>query len=259
MKRLLLSIAVLISATMTTNSQVVYTSFESNPITVEETEINFLGGEAEFMVQNWSSSSYGSSVYFACFTPGAAVVSTEADYNANVTKLSAGSTVSQNNTFFGYDDNGYPYFNVLFLSDTYEEWANSGAGYVGFKFQNGNDTHYGWAKITITSNSAGVETLLYGYAYESTPNTAIMVGDTGGNMAIGEEIEDNFSVYPNPVRNTLNIETNNNINKITIINSLGQEVKNTTDKQIDVADLENGVYFLNIFSDKGFMKKRFIK
>lgn len=253
MKRLLLSIAVLISATMVTNSQVVYTNFENNPVTVEETDINFFGGEYEFMVQDWSS--MGGSVYFVCFTPGSAVVATPADYNANVTKLSEGSMVGQNSAFVGYDDNDGVYFNVLYLPNTYEDWWGTGIGYAGFKFKNGNDTYYGWAKLNITANGV----FLYGYAYESTPNTAIMVGDTGGNMAIGEKIENDFSIYPNPVKNTLNIETNNNINKISIINSLGQEVKNTTDKQIDVADLENGMYFINIFSDKGFMKKRFIK
>lgn len=254
MKRLLLSIAVLISATMTTNSQVVYTSFESNPITVSaEREINFFGGEAEFMLQDYSA--YGEAVYFACFTPGSAVVSTEADYNANVTKLSAGNTVGQSSTFFGYDNTQSPYFNILYFPNTYDSWLGSGVGYVGIKFKNSNNTYYGWVKLEVTSNGI----VLYGYAYESTPNTAITVGNTGGNMAIDEEIEDKFSIYPNPVQNTLNIETNSNINKITIINSLGQEVKNTVDKQIDVADLENGMYFLNIFSDKGFMKKRFIK
>ncbi len=253
MKRLLLSIAVMISATVVTNSQVVYTSFENNPVTVSEREINFFGGEAEFMIQDYSA--YGEAIYFACFTSGAAVVSTAADYNANVTKLSAGSTVSQNSTFFGFDNTQSPYFNILHLPNTYESWLGSGVGYVGIKFKNGNNVHYGWVKLEITSSGV----LLYGYAYQSTPNTAITVGDTGGNLAIGAEIENGFSVYPNPVKNTLNIETNNNINKISIINLQGQEVKNTSDKQIDVADLENGVYFLNIFSDKGFMNKRFVK
>ncbi|MEO6303532.1 MAG: T9SS type A sorting domain-containing protein, partial [Bacteroidia bacterium] len=59
--------------------------------------------------------------------------------------------------------------------------------------------------------------------------------------------------YPNPATDILNIETGNSINeftKIEIINSLGQiileeELKNNS---INIKDLPNGVYLLNLFN-----------
>ena len=43
---------------------------------------------------------------------------------------------------------------------------------IGFRFEIGNDVHYGWAQLEITKNSLTVSK----WAYESTPDTAIRVG-----------------------------------------------------------------------------------
>ena len=44
-------------------------------------------------------------------------------------------------------------------------WLDSKGGYLGLKFVVNGETHYGWARVTISS---GVS--LRGYAYETTPN-----------------------------------------------------------------------------------------
>jgi len=72
-------------------------------------------------------------------------------------------------------------------------------------------------------------------------------------------------VYPNPVSNTLNLSSKENIeaSSINIYNTLGQLVlvipnaQNT--KSIDVSSLSAGNYFIKINSDKGTSNAKFIK
>ena len=73
--------------------------------------------------------------------------------------------------------------------------------------------------------------------------------------------ENNISVqlYPNPVKDQLNITLNNNLSLkgIQVYNNLGQLIKKSNIGTIDVSDLQ-GVYFAKIITDKGNVTKRII-
>ena len=59
-----------------------------------------------------------------------------------------------------------------------------------------------------------------------------------------------FKYYPNPVVNTLIIESANTMSKISIRNLVGQEVVRVTPNglktQVNMNDLNNGVYFVTV-------------
>lgn len=76
---------------------------------------------------------------------------------------------------------------------------------------------------------------------------------------LGEHDQMYVRIFPNPTNSTLNIQSEIGINNLTIRNTLGQIVLNTTDKSIDVSSFENGVYLITISTDKGIVTKRFIK
>ena len=66
-----------------------------------------------------------------------------------------------------------------------------------------------------------------------------------------EESETDIQVWPNPTNGVLHIAADH-INKVEIRNLLGQMVlctENTSD--IDISDLENGVYFLRVNNKNG--------
>lgn len=74
----------------------------------------------------------------------------------------------------------------------------------------------------------------------------------------GESVEENVEttnyVYPNPVKDVLTI-TADNVKQVVMYNSIGQVVK-TVDAdednvQINVSDLQNGMYFVNIIDNAG--------
>ncbi len=76
----------------------------------------------------------------------------------------------------------------------------------------------------------------------------------------------NFSMYPNPVANELNIvaKTNNTINAISIVDMNGRTVKNSNDAgmnntSVNVSDLNAGVYFVTIETNEGTGTSKFIK
>jgi hypothetical protein len=80
--------------------------------------------------------------------------------------------------------------------------------------------------------------------------------------SISENKEINLTFYPNPAKNIITIESNQNL-EIEIFSIEGQKIKsfklmnNKTD--IDVLDLASGVYILNALTDKGIVTHKFIK
>lgn len=70
-----------------------------------------------------------------------------------------------------------------------------------------------------------------------------------------------FTIAPNPTNNFINITTQNPINAIKIIDIAGRNTNITKfdNNKIDVSNLQNGVYFLEINTDTGSFKEKFIK
>lgn len=75
----------------------------------------------------------------------------------------------------------------------------------------------------------------------------------------------NISIYPNPSKNQLTIDSEiyNSEMKIEIFNTLGQEVYNTTlnnsKTTIDISQLSSNVYLMKITSGSSFTYKKFVK
>ena len=79
-----------------------------------------------------------------------------------------------------------------------------------------------------------------------------------------EELEKNeFSFYPNPVQNKLNLRALKNIENVSIYNMLGQEVlrkaPNTRSSEIDMSNLQTGAYFVKVTIDGITETKQIIK
>ena len=71
-----------------------------------------------------------------------------------------------------------------------------------------------------------------------------------------------FNIYPNPVESNLTIDTDEVITEINIYSLTGVIVYQTTavnNNVINVSDLNDGVYFINIKTENGDVVKRFVK
>jgi hypothetical protein len=108
----------------------------------------------------------------------------------------------------------------------------------------------------------------------SVSNVTQTSGTLGGSQFTGRSVnqsvnninndESAISVFPNPVKNELNILISNShiIQNLEIVNSLGQIIfkTNITDKKIvDLADLAGGIYMLRLYSAESTSNKMFVK
>ncbi len=84
-----------------------------------------------------------------------------------------------------------------------------------------------------------------------------------GTLAVPGFNEANFSFYPNPVKNTLNLSYNQEISNVDVFNLLGQKViatkLNANSGQIDMSSLPNGAYMVKVTSNNQVKTIKVIK
>jgi hypothetical protein len=78
-----------------------------------------------------------------------------------------------------------------------------------------------------------------------------------------EELESNISVYPNPAKEFIIVESTNDIRSIEITNYMGQVVHSVkavemTKRQVNTNTLSAGVYFVKVETDTGIEQVRIV-
>ncbi|CAM4444025.1 leucine-rich repeat domain-containing protein [Flavobacterium terrigena] len=96
-------------------------------------------------------------------------------------------------------------------------------------------------------------------AYEAAP-VWTNFNPINGVLASDSFILNNFSIYPNPTSEILNITLENNLTleKVNIYNTLGQFIKSEKSKTIDVKSLAKGNYFVEVITNQGKATKTII-
>lgn len=86
-----------------------------------------------------------------------------------------------------------------------------------------------------------------------------------GNEEFATISEEVISVYPNPSKDVINVNSSiNSFNSISIVDLNGRVVKNVnfdavTEAQINISDLASGVYVMNVTSEKEIFSKKIVK
>lgn len=84
--------------------------------------------------------------------------------------------------------------------------------------------------------------------------------DLSSALATHNVKTEKFSIYPNPVKDILNINGVGKIENVEIYNLVGQKMKSATaSSKIDVSSLSKGVYLINIISNGQKQSIKFIK
>lgn len=84
---------------------------------------------------------------------------------------------------------------------------------------------------------------------------------TGGASAVKTISQNTISVYPNPAKDHLTINSKNYISKLTISNIVGQEiisqqVQKSGLLKVDVSGLKKGIYFISLYEQNDFFQSR---
>jgi hypothetical protein len=95
-------------------------------------------------------------------------------------------------------------------------------------------------------------------------NFSVSINNVATAIRYKTEYLPDINIYPVPAGNILNFENVRDIRRIEITDLSGRAVKvieNISDwsKQVDIGDLESGVYIVRMVSQKGILVKRFMK
>ena len=146
------------------------------------------------------------------------------------------------------------------------EWVvisnNPNLNYINLK--NGNNENMDTAESNFHS-MPNLETVCID---DENSNFGVEINGTGHFVNFTENctlsiIENkllNFSVYPTPTENILNIKSKTEITKIEVYSKLGQKIKETKENQIDISNLTQGLYFVKVEDINGnFGVKKIVK
>lgn len=130
---------------------------------------------------------------------------------------------------------------------------------------NDDDGNGNFSKVVLSSLTPG-DTLYIGvWTYNS-------IGGVDGDFQLSAYdaslvnntfLSSNFTFYPNPVKDVLNLSNSLNISKVQVINLLGQEIlvktMNATQGQIDLSSLASGTYLVKVISEDQIKTIKVIK
>lgn len=146
-----------------------------------------------------------------------------------------------NQSMASYFGPGYSYGNFIGLADKY----------IGLQFYIGTQLHYGWARLDV--NATASQFTIKDYAYNATPDTYILAGETG--VGINENnLSGNSSVFSTGKNVIIKFLNSLPVNaEVKITNVLGQEVYksslNDKETSIDLSKEKTGIYFVTITGD----------
>ena len=171
-----------------------------------------------------------------------------ADYLSDISNYTGSSVqvvTNVNSYIFAYIYKNHKYLDSVLIADTY---ATSTAG------DNTSSTYYAalWSKTQFT-------TTLFKNASHALAELIYTAWVAGGSPAYGatalSQINGNIiSVYPNPTKGIITMESDN-ILKTEVCGVTGKSLGSFTGKQIDLSNLANGLYILNIYAKEGLLQK----
>ncbi|MCT4582100.1 MAG: T9SS type A sorting domain-containing protein [Flavobacteriales bacterium] len=139
---------------------------------------------------------------------------------------------------------------------------------------NADDNTYTWSVVNGTGsasiNSNGQLTAIADGTVDVIATANDGSGVTGSatitisnqSVSVTEQHHNNmFSIYPNPAKTTIGIHTNASINEIQIIDLIGKIVlvQNSNYNNINISDLNSGIYYVKINTPYQTVTKQFIK
>lgn len=109
-----------------------------------------------------------------------------------------------------------------------------------------------FSRIILTGRTPGEVLYVNVWEYGNDTFGTFQVSAYDASLGNGSFDSSNFAFYPNPVKDVLNLSYSQNINKVQVINILGQEVKTATmdanQVQVDMSNLPIGTYLVKVTS-----------
>lgn len=135
---------------------------------------------------------------------------------------------------------------------------------VGCDDDSSPEFDFGLSLVQVTGQNPGDMLYLRVYEYNNDNEGGFAITAYDESMLNTGTIEDSkFAVYPNPVKNILNLSNTLNIENVAVFNLIGQQVLvrevNANHGQIDMSDLSSGTYFVKMNTANGTKTVKVLK
>lgn len=134
-------------------------------------------------------------------------------------------------------------------------WTDAKCGREHTLALNSDNMLWGWGGSSMGELANGIH-----YTPTTTP---VYIDCTPLLLSLGQTSEDLFSVFPNPAKDRLFIQNENNlsIEKITIHEMTGKKIMEQIgyNTEINISEISEGLYIIQIYSEKGIFQKKLIK
>lgn len=116
-------------------------------------------------------------------------------------------------------------------------------------------------ELVLTPKSLGNATVVIRFnSNGKVVEKTIAVNVTTATLGTGEFTKLKLAIYPNPVSEILNIQTDDEVLSATVYDILGKSISTTVNNnQINVSSFTNGIYIINVVTDKANYVQKFIK
>ena len=159
-------------------------------------------------------------------------------------------------------DPSFPDWYMVLISTTGTEIAD----FTDTLFRIQNEFPY-WTEREINMSDSGYNDVTVHLAFVNNTNRGfkLYLDDIRVEVEDPANIQElkqaNFNLYPNPAESMVTLTSNEVIESVKIVDSAGKTVYDSDYdfSSIDVSNLENGLYFLQIKTKESFGTKRFIK
>jgi len=133
---------------------------------------------------------------------------------------------------------------------------------VGCDDDGATETAFGFSRLALTGQTPGATLLIRLFGFNGLVGS-YSISAFDGSLSNNSFDNANFSFYPNPVKNTLNLSYNQEISTVDVYNLLGQKVISTTinanTAQVDMSSVSKGAYMVRVTSNNQVKTIKVIK
>lgn len=176
-------------------------------------------------------------------------------FNLNNGDSIAASNPNWNN---GSINQGVQYLSIVYGPAVYGYWNGATDKYVGVRFVAGNNTHYGWIRLSVNNGSSQIT--VKDMAYQALPNTGLTAGQLVG---VQEVVDNGVNVVQQNNQLIVNVTEGDVKGVVRVYSATGslisEEQLTSAQHIVNTGGAATGVYIIRVDREnKSYVKRVYI-
>jgi hypothetical protein len=176
-------------------------------------------------------------------------------FNLNNGDSIAASNPNWNN---GSINSGVQYLSIVYGPAVYGYWNGATDKYLGVRFVAGNNTHYGWIRLSVNNGSSQIT--VKDMAYQALPNTGLTAGQLVG---VQEVVDNGVNVVQQNNQLIVNVTEGDVKGMVRVYSATGslisEEQLTSAQHIVNTGGAATGVYIIRVDREnKSYVKRVYI-